>query len=326
MPYTAIVILNYNNYEDTFNCIDSIEKYNSARIKFFVVDNASPRAGTVDALSKYLYEKYHSEYVRLSSTDKTLSNCPKMTFIVSNNNGGYAQGNNIGLRFAFADQEIDSILVINNDVLFVEDIIPSLIERYKVLPNCALVSPLLYKKDMVGVDYCCARTEPSFRQMILSSLVMGKPWFGIKAKIDNDNYILKKQPEYIEKDYVPIDFPSGSCMLASKDVWLKIDGFDPNTFLYYEEAILFKKTAFLGLQNFLIPSLKCIHLGASSTSKEVSPKQTKLSFKSKKYYYSKYVNLSLPKRLLLKLVLMFNELALFLKFDILKFQNYSKRK
>ena len=36
---TAIVILNYNNYEDTINCIKSVETYNSADIKYLNIAN-----------------------------------------------------------------------------------------------------------------------------------------------------------------------------------------------------------------------------------------------------------------------------------------------
>lgn len=45
MGKTAIIILNYNNYEDTINCIESIEKYNTADIKYVIVDNNSNREG-----------------------------------------------------------------------------------------------------------------------------------------------------------------------------------------------------------------------------------------------------------------------------------------
>ena len=36
---TAVVILNYNNSEDTINCIKSVEENNTADVKYVVVDN-----------------------------------------------------------------------------------------------------------------------------------------------------------------------------------------------------------------------------------------------------------------------------------------------
>ena len=36
---TGIIILNYNNWEDTLNCILSVEKYNTSNSKYVIVDN-----------------------------------------------------------------------------------------------------------------------------------------------------------------------------------------------------------------------------------------------------------------------------------------------
>lgn len=321
MKYTGVVILNYNNYEDTFNCIESIEQFNTAPIKFFIVDNASSREGTVETMDNYFKQKFANDYIRVSSNEKNDKVAPLLTFIVSDRNGGYAQGNNYGLKFAYNDPEIEYIMILNNDVLFIEDIILPLIENIGRLPNCGIVSPLLYKKDLKGLDYNCARCSMSFRQAILLNLTMGKPWFGIKKRIDDEQYILKKHPNAITRDFVEIDYPSGSCMIAAKSLWQSIDGFDPNTFLYYEEAILYSKITDIGRYNYLIPSLKCIHLGASSTSQSISPMQTKLSFKSKQYYMLTYFKASWAQKLLLRLTLSIGRFALFLKFDLFQKKN-----
>lgn len=325
MEYTGIIILNYNNYEDTFNCIESIERFNTAPIKYFVVDNASPRAGVVDALDGFFQNRFEGQYHKQNSADPIPTSSPRMTFIVNDTNGGYAQGNNHGLRCAFIDPDVGYIMVLNNDVLFVEDIIPQLICNIKDLPNCGIVSPILYKRDLNGIDYNCARTSMTFRQAILLNLTMGKPWFGIKKRIDEEQYLLKQDPDAINKDYVEIDYPSGSCMMATKELWKAIDGFDPHTFLYYEEAILHSKTSKAGKQNYLIPSLKCIHLGASSTSKSISPKQSKLASKSKRYYMLNYFEVNWYQRILLRLTLALGQIALFIKFDLLGLKNASNR-
>ena len=56
MKSTALIILNFNNYEDTINCIESVEKYNTAPVKLIIVDNASTRGGASEAL-KYYHSK-----------------------------------------------------------------------------------------------------------------------------------------------------------------------------------------------------------------------------------------------------------------------------
>lgn len=49
---TCIIILNYNNVEDTIQCIDSIERVNTATIKYIVVENNTPRRQKIEILSK----------------------------------------------------------------------------------------------------------------------------------------------------------------------------------------------------------------------------------------------------------------------------------
>ncbi|MFB6185451.1 MAG: hypothetical protein ABEI86_01105, partial [Halobacteriaceae archaeon] len=41
LPDTSIILLNWNNYEDTSNCIDSIFQKNIPQVSVTVVDNNS---------------------------------------------------------------------------------------------------------------------------------------------------------------------------------------------------------------------------------------------------------------------------------------------
>ncbi len=146
MGNIGIIILNYNNFEDTFNCIKSIEKYNTANIKIIVVDNGSTREGTTKEICNYIKENFNNNFLILKDNEYFTTPLPYITFLVSNSNDGYAQGNNKGLNLAFQDDSIDNILIINNDVLFVEDILPKMAKLQTDLPLCGIISPVLYKK------------------------------------------------------------------------------------------------------------------------------------------------------------------------------------
>ncbi|MCH5175523.1 MAG: glycosyltransferase [Prevotellaceae bacterium] len=65
MKYVSLIILNYNNWEDTVNCIESVEKYNTASVKYIVVDNGSTRVGTVNQLNEYFGLKFSGLYYRI---------------------------------------------------------------------------------------------------------------------------------------------------------------------------------------------------------------------------------------------------------------------
>ena len=286
---TALIILNYNNYEDTINCIESVEKYNTASIKYIVVDNASTRPDTVDKLDAYFRARFQKNYESLKEGERFHLPLPHLTFLISPTNDGYACGNNKGLNLAYSDNEIDRILILNNDILFVEDIIPQLIDSMEKLPDCAIISPILYKKGLKELDYNCARKNISPSELIKEN------FFHYWYRLNRNKYADRNASRYILKNrqgelppIIPIDLPSGSCMLVKKNLFQRIGSFDPNTFLYYEENILYKKTKKLGLQNYLYTQLKCIHLGASSTSKSASLFIIDCNIRSSRHYMKYY--------------------------------------
>lgn len=286
MKYTAIVILNYNNYNDTINCVNSVLKYNTASVKFFVVDNGSPDKSCVPSLDKYFRSTFSKDYLRVKDGEKKdLCDFPNLTFITSDINDGYARGNNKALKYIQNDEDAEYILILNNDILFVQDIIPSLIKNVMTLPNAAIVSPLLLKRDGKSIDYNCARKEASVANIILQNI-----FIALHLNFyDKKRYIIKYDKSKINQSSVKIELPSGSCMLLRKDIFIKIGFFDSKTFLFYEEDILYKKTSAMHKVNYLIPSLRCIHLGGQSTSKRRNDyKFIFRSYKSQTYYIHQY--------------------------------------
>lgn len=94
VPRVHIIILNYNNYADTSACIQSVEKIDYPRYSIVIVDNASS-----DGSNKKLREEY-----------------PRHIFVQSTSNGGYAAGNNLGIKIAL-EQGTDYIMILNNDTI-----------------------------------------------------------------------------------------------------------------------------------------------------------------------------------------------------------------
>lgn len=263
---TGILILNYNNSHDTIHCIESVMKYTTAKIKFIIVDNASPKPSCVPEIHEWLKNHFKSDYLKIKDGDEIGNILPITTFILSSENDGYAKGNNIGLKYIYNDLEIDNILVLNNDILFIEDIIPGLTSFLESIPDAGIVSPLLLKKNRREIDYNCARRDVNIASLSLDYLVLKKQIFPIQRKQRMNQYYFKTNPNLLEEKIVEVQLPSGSCMLLKKDFFKEIKGFDPRTFLYYEENILHKKVSVFGKKIYLNTSLKCIHLGASSIS------------------------------------------------------------
>lgn len=296
--YTALVILNYNNYEDTFNCIESVEKYNTSPVKIIIVDNGSRREGTVETIDRFLNERYAERYQRIDEHSE-LTELPYMTFVVSKTNDGYACGNNKGLKFVTCDETINRVLILNNDVLFVEDIIGKLIDYQESLPQCAIISPALYKKGMKEYDLNCARLNQESWDLILTYLFNFRNVFGVIKRSEHRRYLLLK--EHDKKSLLEVELPSGSCMMFRKELMKRITIFDPHTFLYFEENILFKQISKVGLKNYVAMDLKCIHLGASSTSKSSNTFIARVGVKSMDYYFKTYCNLTFTQRIMWKI-------------------------
>ena len=297
----GIIILNYNNWEDTINCIDSIEGYNSYPIKYFVVDNGSTREGCLASLRSSLGKRFGDEFIIMKEGDTIPPRFPKCILLGSSINDGYAKGNNKGLELIYKDDEITHILILNNDIIFVEDILPALINAKEGLKDSAFVSPLLYKKDGKSIDYNCARQNYTNWNLILTYLMMHRNMFGYIARYSKRILMLKDNPQLIVQPSLPIELPSGSCMFISKDELKQLEGFDSNTFLYFEENILFKKVQKKGWQNYLIPSLHCIHLGAQSSKETANWFILASYFRSSIYYLENYGDLTFLQNVCLKL-------------------------
>ena len=292
---TAILILNYNTASDTVACIQSIEAHNSAPVKFIVVDNGSTDKEGIRRLDDF-FTQSQKGYLRLADKDTPTTELPYFTFLVSSRNEGYARGNNKGLRLANEDPSIQNILILNSDVLFSEDILPTLSLFQAGQKDCGLVTPLVMSRRG-AIDHCCARKAPTNWDIILPFLLFNRNKFHLLSKMDERLKILKAHPELKTRPVFPVEIPSGACMMIDKKLFHEIGNFDPNTFLYYEELILYKKIKRVGRINYCVPGVQCTHLGAESTVQLSSTFLKKCNLDSADYYLRNYGRLSLTQSL-----------------------------
>ena len=110
---TYIIILNYNGWKDTIECLNSLSCIQED-CKIVLIDNKS----TDDSIDKL--EKWIQNQKELSSN---------LIFIKSSENNGYAAGNNIGIKYVESQEDAQFIWILNNDTLIQED-------TFKNLINC----------------------------------------------------------------------------------------------------------------------------------------------------------------------------------------------
>ena len=131
MKKVYAVILNYNGYEDTINCVKSILREDHGAVFPVVVDNASP-----DGSGRRLKDEF---------TD--------IPVILNDENSGYAGGMNTGARYAL-EHGADYVLYVNNDTEFSGSTISELVKVAEKDENTGIVSPKVLYLDERDKIYC----------------------------------------------------------------------------------------------------------------------------------------------------------------------------
>jgi GT2 family glycosyltransferase len=103
--HLAIIILNWNNANDTVFCLDSLVNLEYPAFQIFIIDNGS----TDDSVAQIQ------------------KSFPDIEVIQTGQNLGYAGGNNVGIKEALT-RGFDYIAIINNDIRLDPEAIPHLIK------------------------------------------------------------------------------------------------------------------------------------------------------------------------------------------------------
>lgn len=254
-----LLILNYQSYDDTIKYVDCLKKQKNVILNILIIDNLSPNNS---------FEILNKEYINTDGVE----------VISSGKNGGYAYGNNFGLKF-IKNRDVDYILISNNDIEINDSLLLyKMIEKYKLLKNPAFVSPLMYDNDMPSE--CPAWKIPTLKDDLVGSLRIFEKVFKY-----NRSYIISPKLEYIEVDCLP-----GSFFMARKDIFYNLGLMDENTFLYMEEAILAFKARERNFVNYVLLDLKYHHLTSKTISSQLSNiKMRKHLIESRIYFHKEYL-------------------------------------
>lgn len=104
----CIVLINYNSFEDTVECVQSIMAQSYSNYRIIIVDNFSQDR---DIIGNDLFLHSHCDV------------------ILSSSNNGFAAGNNIGIKFAYEKYDPDYYWILNNDTVVDQNCLSNLISR-----------------------------------------------------------------------------------------------------------------------------------------------------------------------------------------------------
>lgn len=120
-PGVCCVVVNWNGWEDTRDCLASLRQQEYGNLEIVVVDNGS----TDDSV-----ECIRSEF-------------PEARLIETGKNLGFPTGCNVGLRVALAGAS-EFVWLLNNDTICPPDTLRKLVQRAMASPEAGLVGTVLF--------------------------------------------------------------------------------------------------------------------------------------------------------------------------------------
>lgn len=198
----------------------------------------------------------------------------RVEIIESGENGGYAKGNNFGLRYA-KKYDPKYVCIINNDVHFSFETVEHLINWYEKLPDVAFIAP---KQKLPNGE------DAVFKMMDVPTL---------KKDLILYNPFSKQKYYYVEntdiKGVNKIGIIPGAFIFAQYSLFERLGFFDESTFLFCEERFIAKKAELEGLNNYIILEETYLHNHSTTISSEASERrQRKLIREGRCLYYLKF--------------------------------------
>ena len=217
-PKVSIIILNWNGLQDTIECLESLKKISYPNYKVIVVDNYSEGDDVKTLSGKF------KDYIHVIENDR---------------NYGFAEGNNIGIRYAL-NQGVDYVLLLNNDTVVHPDFLTELVKEVLKGREIGIAGSKMYYHSRP--DEVCV--TGNFINYWTGDL------FSIKRRGSDTAHV-----EYA----IEVDWVSGCCMLISRDVLLNVGLLDNSYSLYYEDPDICIRAARKGYKSLFVPSSKIWH-------------------------------------------------------------------
>jgi hypothetical protein len=266
-PLVSVIILNWNGWQDTIECLESIYQMDYPNFNVIVIDNGSEDE-SIEKIKEYykIITKIKSKFFEYKD-NKTIEikyinenfvfkheSCEHiklldrgLILIENNKNYGYAEGNNIGINFAIKYLEPKYILLLNNDTVV----------HTKFLKN--LVDVAIYNKH-VGV------LGPSIYLYDDENQIQS---FGAKINWNKGNVTFIKNPKLKNKEYdtIQVDYVEGCALLINKEVIERVGYLNSKYFCYWEEADFCVRASKANYNILCVPQAKIWHKHSKSVEK-----------------------------------------------------------
>lgn len=245
------IVLNYESYSDTIECVRNLLEQDYAALRCVVVDNASPN----DSLAR-LRDALGVE--------------PHVNVLAAPSNGGYAAGNNFGARWAIANWEPDYLLITNPDVRMTDpSTISQMVAFAKSHPDAGAISPkVVLPNGWIQGPY----SRPSIALSCIKFMIP-LMWYLIRSRHQRKFRALTSPRRCFRT--------IGACMMLNARSFANVGMFDEGTFFECEEDILAERFRSAGKFFYHFPSVTVLH-------HHVPHSNSNWTMTSLKYYYKTY--------------------------------------
>jgi GT2 family glycosyltransferase len=233
----SIVIINYNTYQLTCNCILSIkEKLQDLSYEIILVDNASTECNPQLFKQKF----------------------PDINLIASAVNTGFTGGNNMGI----AQAKGDYLLLLNSDTELINNAPKICYDYMQSHPEVGMTTAQLLYPDG-RVQYNCRR----FRT-ITWELLEVIPVYKLLSKKRREQLMLHHYFDH--QSFANCDWVWGAFMMFPRRIIseLKCQKLSDDFFMYCEDVLWCWDFKQLGYQIHFLPQAKVMHVHKGSVSKD----------------------------------------------------------
>lgn len=234
-PLVSIVVLNWNGWQDTLECLESIYRINYPNYRVILVDNHSKdqslkkireySQGKITVQSKFFTYNPKNKPINVreltnretekpspekDNLDSGGTNRPSTLTLIKNDvNYGFALGNNIAIKYTLKKHRPDYIFLLNNDTVVDPDFLDKLIQTAEEDPQIGVVGPLIYYYDANGKTDVVAN---------LGGMINLKEYPGYYDLTETSNL-----EDYTGKQIIECEWVSGAALLLkSRDNPIKV--------------------------------------------------------------------------------------------------------
>jgi N-acetylglucosaminyl-diphospho-decaprenol L-rhamnosyltransferase len=259
-----VVIVNYRTPALTIDCLQSLapEVARLPGTRVVVTDNASP----------------DDSVPQLTAAIERLGIGDWCTLLPLPKNGGFAYGNNEGIRPQLDTLKPDAVWLLNPDTIVLDGALTELVKFMEARPQIGIAGGRAENRDGT-VRRSCFRFHSPLGEL------EGALKFGPASKLLRNKIVAPPIPDVPEK----VDWVSGASMMVRREVFEKIGLLDDGYFMYYEETDFCLRAARAGFDCWYVPQSRIIHLVGQSSgvtgAQKAAKRRPKYWFDSRYRYF-----------------------------------------